>query len=105
MSQGKDAERPGEEGGGPGVVKLLLGRIVSVLGMLAGAAVVLTANAALIFSFLGVALGVTGYALGARRLGFAAILVAAVGLILGAAIINDLIPGLNPPGVDDNSPE
>ncbi len=105
MSQGKDAERPEEEDGSPGMVKLLAGRIASVFGMIAGAAVVFTANAALIFSFLGVALGVTGYVLGARRLGFAAVLVAVAGLILGAMIINDLIPGLNPPGVDDNSPE
>ncbi len=104
MSQDKDAERPNEEGSGGEMVKLLLGRIISVLGMLVGAAVVFTANAALTFSFIGVALGVTGYVLGARRLGVAAVIVAAVGLILGAAIVNDLIPGLNPPGVDDNSP-
>ncbi|MGB3635343.1 MAG: hypothetical protein WA982_14975 [Rubrobacteraceae bacterium] len=104
MSQSKDAERPGEEGGGPGTIRLLLGRISSVLGILVGAAVVLTANAALIFSFLGVTLGAAGYMLGARRLGIAAIIVAVVSLVLGAMIINDLIPGLNPPGVDDNSP-
>lgn len=75
-----------------------------MLGILVVTSVILTPNAALIFSFAGVTLGATGYFLGARRLGIAAVVVTVVGLVLGGMIISDLIPGLNPPGVDDNLP-
>lgn len=99
MSQGKDTES-----GGLDAIKLLAGRIVSVFGILVGATVVFIANAAVTFSFIGIALGAVGYVLGARKLGLAAVIVAVVALVLGAMIINNMIPGLNPPGVDDNSP-
>ena len=54
---------------------------------------------------VGIVLGGLGVALGARRLGIAAIVVSVAVLLFGLAAINGLIPGLDPPGYEQQAPE
>lgn len=105
MSQGEDAGSSSEQRNGSGKMRLLLGRIASVLGILVGLTVVFIPNSALMTFILAAVLGGTGYVLGARRLGVAAIVVAVVALILGAMAVSGYIPGIDPPGVNEQSPD
>jgi len=105
MAQVDDERRASEDRSGIDKTKLLLGRVAAVLGILVSLSIVLTPNAATIFTFTAIVLGGVGYALGARRLGVAALVIAVAALVLGFMLINGYIPGIDPPGVDDQSPQ
>ena len=104
MSQEDDAGRSSEERSAAGKTKLLLGRVASVLGILVAISVVFVPNSATIATFSAITLGGVGYILGARRLGIATVVIAVVALILGYLAISGYIPGINPPGVNEQSP-
>ena len=104
MSQEDDAGRSSEERSAAGKTKLLLGRVASVLGILVALSVVFVPNSATIATFSAIVLGGVGYVLGARRLGAAAAIIAVVALIFGFMAINGYIPGIDPPGVNEQSP-
>ena len=82
-------------------LKLLLGRISCVVGLLlsAGGFVValLGASVNLSAGAVGIAQGVLGYFLGARRLGAASVVLGTVAIFFMAAATG-LIPGVAPPG-------
>ncbi len=105
MSQEDDAGRSGEERSGAGSVKLLLGQISSVLGILGAISVMFVPNFAVIGAFSAIALGGVGYVLGARRLGITAAIIAVVALIFGFLAISGYIPGMDPTGVNEQSPD
>ena len=50
----------------------------------------------LIFEFVGILLGAAGYALGARRLGIATIVLSTVLLLIFLAISQGMVPGMDP---------
>jgi len=89
----------GEEG--KRSIRLLFGRIASILGMLiAAAGAIFSVNTSTSITAAGILLGVIGLALGARRLGIAAIVVTVALLLSMLAAINGLIPGFDPPGYE-----
>ena len=49
-----------------------------------------------VFELLGILLGATGYALGARRLGKAAVVISTVLLLVFLAASQGVIPGIDP---------
>ena len=100
MSQKDDAGRPSEERSGAGKTKLLLGRVASVLGILAAISVVFVPNFTMNAAILAIGLGGVSYVLGARRLGIVTLIIAAVALIFGLMVISGLIPGMDPVGRD-----
>ena len=75
-----------------GLLKLLFGRICCMVGLLLGASVNLSAGA------VGIALGVLGYFLGARRLGAASVVLGTAAVFFMAAASTGLIPGTEPLG-------
>jgi hypothetical protein len=85
-----------------GALKLLLGRICCVVGLLFGAGgivfSVLSASVNLAAGAVGIVLGLVGYFLGVRRLGAATIAVGVIALFFMAAASTGLIPGVAPPG-------
>jgi|SRR5215211_7666121 len=85
-----------------GLLKLLLGRICCVIGLLmsAGGFVVATLGASVNLSAgaVGIALGVLGYFLGARRLGAASVVLCTAAVFFMAAASTGLIPGVAPLG-------
>ena len=86
---------PGEELGG--TVKLLIGRILSVLGILNGVGGTVAALAIssedVTFASLAILLGVVGYFLGARRLGAASVVVGVVLLLVMGGASSGLSDG------------
>ena len=85
-----DSQNPGADEGLQGTVKLLIGRILSVLGILnavgGSAASLAIQSSDITFAALGILLGVVGYMLGARRLGAVSVVVGVVLLlVLGGA--------------------
>jgi hypothetical protein len=83
-------------------LKLLLGRICCVVGLLFG-------TGGIVFAILGtsvnlsagaveIALGILGYFLGARRLGAASVVLGTAAVFVMAATSTGLIPGAAPPG-------
>ena len=105
MSQEDDAGRSSEERSGAGGIRLLLGRVASVLGILVAISIAFTPNIALTAAVSAIALGGAGYVLGARRLGIAAVIIAVLALIFGLMAISGSIPGFDPPGPSEQSPE
>ena len=97
MSEGIDK---GE--GRKGAAKLLGGRISCIVGILFGAGGILLAllgaSTNVSAGAVGVALGVLGYFLGARRLGVATIVLGVVAVFFMAAASTGLIPGVGPFG-------
>jgi hypothetical protein len=98
-------QRSWEEGrgeGGEGAVKLLVGRICGVLGILVGVgaiiAVFLGAAASIATGATGIVLGVVGYILGARRLGVATVVLGVAVLFLVGASSAGFNPGFGAPG-------
>ncbi len=85
-------------------LKLFYGRLASALGVLMAVPGLFFVNQVTSFSILGVLLGTLGVGLGARRFGIAAVIISVVILLFGLAAINGLIPGLNPPGYNDQNP-
>jgi hypothetical protein len=85
-----------------GVLKLLLGRICCVVGLLFGAGgivfSILSASVNLSAGAMGMVLGLVGYFLGVRRLGVATIAVGVIALFFMAAAATGLIPGVEPLG-------
>ena len=83
-------------------LKLLLGRVCCVVGLLMSAGgivfAILGASVNLSAGAVGVALGVLGYFLGARRLGVASVVVGTAALFFMAAASTGLIPGVAPLG-------
>jgi hypothetical protein len=83
-------------------LKLLLGRICCVMGLLSGAGgfVVATLGASVNLSAgaVGITLGVLGYFLGARRLGAASVIIGTAAIFFMAAASTGLIPGIEPLG-------
>jgi hypothetical protein len=83
-------------------LKLLLGRVCCVVGLLVSAGgivfAILGASVNLSAGALGIALGVLGYFLGARRLGVASVVVGTAALFFMAAASTGLIPGVAPLG-------
>src|SRR5829696_4308515 len=92
------AQRDGREG----ALKLLLGRICCVVGLLLGAGsfvvAILGASVNLSAGAVGVVLGVLGYFLGARRLGVASVVLGTAAIFFMAAASTGLIPGIEPLG-------
>jgi len=88
--------------GREGLLKLLLGRICCLVGLLLGAGgfVVATLGASVNLSAgaVGIALGVLGYFLGARRLGAASVVLGVGAVFFMAAASTSLIPGIEPLG-------
>jgi hypothetical protein len=85
-----------------GVLKLLLGRICCVVGLLFGAGgivfSILSASVNLSAGAMRMVLGLVGYFLGVRRLGVATIAVGVIALFFMAAAATGLIPGVEPLG-------
>ena len=83
-------------------LKLLLGRICCVVGLLFGAGgvviSVLSVSVNLSAGAVGIVLGLVGYFLGVRRLGAATIAVGVLALFFMAAASTGFIPGVAPPG-------
>jgi hypothetical protein len=83
-------------------LKLLLGRICCLVGLLFGAGgivfSILSASVNLSAGAVGIVLGLVGYFLGVRRLGTATIAVGVIALFFMAAASTGLIPGVAPPG-------
>jgi hypothetical protein len=83
-------------------LKLLLGRVCCVVGLLMSAGgivfAILGASVNVSAGALGIALGVLGYFLGARRLGVASVVVGTAALFFMAAASTGLIPGVAPLG-------
>ena len=86
---------PGEELGG--TVKLLIGRVLSVLGILNGiggtVAALAISSEDVTFATLAILLGVVGYFLGARRLGAASVVVGVVLLLVMGGASSGLSDG------------
>jgi len=84
------------------VAKLLGGRICCLVGLLLGAGSILFAllgaSANVSAGAVGLALGVLGYFLGARRLGAATVVLGIVAVFFMAAASTGLIPGVTPVG-------
>jgi len=97
LTEGTDQGRERED-----ALKLLLGRICCVVGLLFGAGgivfSILSASVNLSAGAVGIVLGLVGYFLGVRRLGAAAIAVGVIALFFMAAVSTGLIPGVAPPG-------
>ncbi len=86
-AEGRDeSQNPGTDEGLQGTVKLLIGRSLSVLGILNGVggtgATLAIQSTDITFATLAILLGVVGYFLGARRLGAASVIVGVVLLLL-----------------------
>ena len=85
-----------------GLLKLHVGRICCVKGLLlsAGGFVVATLGASVNLSAgaMGIGLGVLGYFLGARRLGAASVVLGTAAVFFMAAASTGLIPGIEPLG-------
>jgi hypothetical protein len=83
-------------------LKLLLGRICCLVGLLFGAGgiafSILSASVNLSAGAVGIVLGLVGYFLGVRRLGATTIAVGVITLFFMAAASTGLIPGVAPPG-------
>ena len=98
MQQEGIAQKDGREG----ALKLLLGRICCLVGLLLGAGgfvvAILGESVDLSAGALGIGLGVLGYYLGARRLGAASVVLGTAAVFFMAAVSTGLIPGLAPPG-------
>jgi hypothetical protein len=84
------------------LAKLLGGRICCLIGLLFGAGgilfALLGASANVSAGAVGLALGVLGYFLGARRLGAATVVLGIVTVFFMAAASTGLIPGVTPVG-------
>ena len=97
MTEGTDQGRERED-----ALKLLLGRICCVVGLLFGAGgivfSILSASVNLSAGAVGIVLGLVGYFLGVRRLGATTIAVGVITLFFMAAASTGLIPGVAPPG-------
>jgi len=98
MQQEGTVQRDRQEG----LLKLLFGRICCVVGLLLGAGgfVVATLGASVNLSAgaVGLALGVLGYFLGARRLGAASVVPGITAVFFMAAASTGMIPGIEPLG-------
>ncbi len=96
MTEGADRGTKRED-----ALKLLLGRICCVVGLLFGAGAIVfsisSASVNLSAGALGIVLGLIGYFLGIRRLA-AAIVVGVIAPIFVAAASTGLILGVAPPG-------
>jgi len=83
------------------LLKLLLGRICCV-GLLLGAGgfavAILGESVDLSAGAVGIALGVLGYFLGARRFGAASVVLGTAAVFFMAAVSTGLIPGVAAPG-------
>ena len=79
-----------------------MGRICCIFGLLSGAGgfVVATLGSSVNLSAgaVGIALGVLGYFLGARRLGAASVIIGTAAIFFMAAASTGLIPGIEPLG-------
>jgi hypothetical protein len=95
-------ENTSQVDGREGLLKLLLGRICCVMGLLlsTGGFVVATLGASVNLSAGagGIALGVLGYFRGARRRGAASVVLGTAAVFFMAAASTGLIPGIEPLG-------
>ena len=95
-------ENTSQVDGREGLLKLLLGRICCLMGLLSGAGgfVVATLGTSVNLSAgaVGIVLGVVGYFLGARRLGAASVVLGVGAVFFMAAASTGLIPGVAPLG-------
>ena len=83
-------------------LKVLLGRICCLIGLLFGAGgivfAILSASVNVSAGAVGIVLGLVGYFLGVRQLGALTIALGVVALFFMAAASTGLIPGVAPPG-------
>ena len=88
--------------GREGALKLLLARICCLVGLLLSTGgfvgAILGASVNLSAGAVGIALGVLGYFLGARRLGAASVVLGTAAVFFMAAASTGLIPGIEAPG-------
>lgn len=99
MSDKRD-DAPMEPERGSKQVKLLVGRVLAVVGLLIAIAGIVTvftsssgASADISDGALAVMLGVAGYFLGSRRLGAAAVTIGVVAIVFSLAATQGVIPG------------
>ena len=92
-----ESQNPETDEGLQGTVKLLIGRILSVLGILNGVGGTVAALAIhsedVTFATLAILLGVVGYFLGARRFGAASVVVGVVLLLVMGGASSGLSAG------------
>jgi hypothetical protein len=91
MQQEGTAQRDGRES----ALKLLLGRICCVVGLLLGAGGFVLA---ILGASVNLSAGAVGVALGARRLGAASVVLGTAAIFFMAAASTGLIPGIEPLG-------
>jgi hypothetical protein len=96
------SEGVGKGEGREDALKLLLGRICCIAGLLSGAGgivfAILGTSVNLSAGAVGIALGILGYFLGARRLGAGSVALSTAAIFFMAAASTGLIPGVAPPG-------
>ena len=89
QERGRTPENTGQDGGREATLKLLIGRMCCVFGMLVDGggiiAAFLGAAASISTGAIGILLGVLGYFFGARRLGVATVVLGVAALVLVAA--------------------
>lgn len=96
-------DTPKEPERGSGQVKLLAGRIVSVLGLLLALGGIVSiflsstaASADISEGAVALLLGVAGYFLGSRKLALATVIVAVLAILFSLAATQGLVPGSGP---------
>lgn len=98
LSHDIDHRRSGKHERGEALAKLLIGRIVCIVGLILaiGGAVsaVFLATANISAEAVGIVLGILGYFLGAGRLAVATIVISVIALFFGLAASQGLIPGI-----------
>ena len=101
MSEGEG--RTQEAGGGREIgAKRIFGWLLSGFGILITIPGLLDVNQVGLFVILGGLSGAVGALLGARRLGIAAVVVSVAVLLLGLAMVYQLVPPLvEPPGIQE----
>ncbi len=85
--------------------KSLLAKLCAGLGILLALAGLYFITSVVPLAFIGLVLGGVGLALGARKVGITALVVAVLVLLFGLAAFAGLIPGLEAPGYNDQVPE
>ena len=100
MEGRKPREDPGESKKREERVRLLVGRLSCLIGVLLGSGCVVSAllgvRPNVSAAVVGIGLGVVGHFLGARRLATVTVVLGVVALLIGLATIEGLIPGIEP---------
>ena len=100
MEERSPREDPGESKKREERVRLLVGRLSCLIGVLLGSGCVVSAllgaRPNVSAAVVGIGLGVVGHFLGARRLATVTVVLGVAALLIGMATIEGLIPGIEP---------